>query len=67
MTSNIETSNIGTVNKRAAKKSSRLPLLLIGDESEANDDSIKEKYVEMENDEDSDIDKDVKLAVIVKI
>ncbi|GJU11272.1 mutator type transposase [Tanacetum coccineum] len=70
MTSNIETSNIGTVNKRAAKKSSRLPLLLMGDESEANtntlmldnlgnDDSIKEKYVEMENDEDSDIDKDV--------
>ncbi|GKB38186.1 mutator type transposase, partial [Tanacetum coccineum] len=70
MTSNIETSNIGTVNKRAAKKSSRLPLLLMGDESEANtntlmldnlgnDDSIKEKYVEMENDEDSNIDKDV--------
>ncbi|GJW28096.1 mutator type transposase [Tanacetum coccineum] len=53
------TSNIGTVNKRAAKKSSRLPLLLMGDESEANDDSIKEKYVEMENDEDNDIDKDV--------
>ncbi|GKG30796.1 hypothetical protein Tco_0423284, partial [Tanacetum coccineum] len=58
------TSNIGTINKRAAKKSSRLPLLLMGDESKANtntlmldnlgnDDSIKEKYVEMENDEDS--------------
>ncbi|GJV72365.1 hypothetical protein Tco_1492360 [Tanacetum coccineum] len=51
------TSNIDLVKKKTPMKSSRLPLLLIGDESEANqpmldnlgnDETRKENYVEME-------------------
>nr|GEW40002.1 hypothetical protein [Tanacetum cinerariifolium] len=62
------TSNIDLVKRRTPMKSSRLPLLLMGDKSEANqpmldnlgnDETRKENYVEIENDEDSDIDKDI--------
>ncbi|GJT34292.1 hypothetical protein Tco_0924711 [Tanacetum coccineum] len=61
-------SNRDLVKKRTPIKNNMLPLLHKGDESEANtpildnvgnDETIIENYVEMENDEDIDIAKDI--------
>ncbi|GKB57915.1 hypothetical protein Tco_0914101 [Tanacetum coccineum] len=51
-------SSIDLVKDRTPMKSNRLPLLLMGD-AVGNNKTRNENYVEMENDEDSDIAKDI--------